>query len=83
KKTIIIATHNSSLGINTTPINYIYRKYEVNVDVCKTYKGSIWQKTFVNIKDNKDTLSFREEIMSNFEGSEKHFKFRKEIYEDN
>jgi DNA repair exonuclease SbcCD ATPase subunit len=40
-KKIIIATHNSSIGINTIPINYIYRKYKNNNDECETYVGSI------------------------------------------
>jgi ABC-type multidrug transport system ATPase subunit len=41
RKTIVIATHNSSLGINTIPINYIYRKYLKANDECQTYMGSI------------------------------------------
>lgn len=79
-KTIIIATHNSSLGINTMPINYIYRKYSNGEDECKTYIGSIWKNEFININNEKDKLLFKEEIINSFEGSMRHFNFRKEIY---
>lgn len=79
-KTIIIATHNSSLGINTVPINYIYRKYSNGEDECKTYVGSIWKNEFININNEKDKLLFKEEIINSFEGSMRHFNFRKEIY---
>lgn len=81
-KRIIIATHNSSMGLNTIPINYIYRKYN-NRDECDTYIGSVWERKFVNVKNNNDTLTFANEIMGNFEGSAEHFEFRKEIYERN
>jgi len=83
RKTILITTHNSSIGINTIPVNYIYRKYSNGKDECQTYIGSIWQKEFINMTDKNDKLEFKNEIIGAFEGSEKHFNFRKGIYETN
>ena len=80
RKTILIATHNSSVGINTIPINYIYRRYIKGNDECGTYIGSIWQKYFINMKDKDDKINFKNEIIESFEGGEKHFNFRKKIY---
>lgn len=79
-KIVVIATHNSTLGVNTIPINYIFRKYKTGEDECFTYKGSIWENEFVNILDSSDRLDFQEEICKSFEGSKEHFKFRKDIY---
>lgn len=83
KKKIVIATHNNSMGINTMPINYILRKYKGDNSECQTYTGSIWTKEFKNIKDDSDTLDFKDEIISSFEGSERHFNFRKVVYSEN
>ena len=79
-KTIVIVTHNSSLGINTIPTNYIFRKYIEGNDECSTFKGSIWSKKFVDVKEKREE-NFIDEIINNFEGGEKHFNFRKGIYD--
>lgn len=81
-KTIILTTHNASLGINTIPINYIFRKYKNGADECSSYQGTIWNKVFENISNKEDELQFSKEIINNFEGGKKHFSFRKEIYEN-
>ena len=80
-KTIVITTHNSCVGINSIPTNYIFRKYKNGEDKCTTYIGSIWGGKFSNIEDNNDKIDFIKQIINNFEGGQKHFNFRKEIYE--
>ncbi|BDU67862.1 MAG: hypothetical protein TYPL_5150 [Candidatus Tyloplasma litorale] len=80
-QTIVITTHNSTLGINTIPINYIYRKYKENQDECETFVSSIWEKKLINIKDKEDKLDLKKEIINNFEGGKENYFFRKGIYD--
>lgn len=81
RKTVVISTHNSAIGVNTIPINYIYRQ-PIKDENYLTYIGSIWTNAFKCLNIEKE-IDFIEAIVNNFEGGHKHFKFRKEIYEKN
>lgn len=72
--TIIIATHDSNLAINSLPVNMIYRKY--NNNTYTTDYGNWWEKKFTNGE------SFNVIVTDNFEGGMESFEFRGGIYND-
>jgi ABC-type lipoprotein export system ATPase subunit len=75
-KTIIIATHNSNLAINSLPINMIYRKFLPESKQYMTAQGNWWIKKFFEDDD------FVKIVTDNFEGSLDSFNIRKGIYLD-
>lgn len=79
KKTVFIATHNANIAVRTLPYTSIYRKYDKGE--YKTYVGNPFTNKLLNINDDNDTLSWREESMRTLEGGEAAFKNRGEIYE--
>ncbi|QJG66423.1 hypothetical protein HGG64_01715 [Mycoplasma phocoeninasale] len=81
EKIIVISTHDPILGINTVPINYIYREHTGFNEEYKTYISSIFEKKFKNLKNPDDYKDLFEVLIENFEGGNKIFNFRKELYE--
>ena len=79
KKTVFIATHNANIAVRTLPYTSIYRKYDKGE--YKTYVGNPFTNKLLNINDENDALSWREESMRTLEGGEAAFKNRGEIYE--
>ena len=79
KKTVFIATHNANMAVRTLPYTSIYRKYDKGE--YKTYVGNPFTNKLLNINDENDALSWREESMRTLEGGEAAFKNRGEIYE--
>ena len=79
KKTVFIATHNANIAVRTLPYTSIYRKYDKGE--YKTYVGNPFTNKLLNINDDNDALSWREESMRTLEGGEAAFKNRGEIYE--
>ena len=79
KKTVFIATHNANIAVRTLPYTSMYRKYDKGE--YKTYVGNPFTNKLLNINDDNDTLSWREESMRTLEGGEAAFKNRGEIYE--
>jgi len=79
KKTVFIATHNANIAVRTLPYTSIYRKYDKGE--YKTYVGNPFTNKLLNINDESDELSWREESMRTLEGGEVAFKNRGEIYE--
>jgi len=79
KKTVFIATHNANIAVRTLPYVSIYRKYDKGE--YKTYVGNPFTNKLLNINDESDELSWREESMRTLEGGEAAFKNRGEIYE--
>jgi hypothetical protein len=79
KKTVFIATHNANIAVRTLPYTSIYRKYDKGE--YKTYVGNPFTNKLLNINDENDVLSWREESMRTLEGGEAAFKNRGEIYE--
>mgnify|MGYP001018129702 CR=1 FL=1 len=79
KKTVFIATHNANIAVRTLPYTSIYRKYDKGE--YKTYVGNPFTNKLLNINDQNDALSWREESMRTLEGGEAAFKNRGEIYE--
>lgn len=79
KKTVFIATHNANIAVRTLPYTSIYRKYDKGE--YKTYVGNPFTNKLLNINDESDELSWREESMRTLEGGEAAFKNRGEIYE--
>lgn len=76
EKTIIIATHNSTLAINSIPTKYIQKEISFKNQKTKYVSnyGDIWSRKFTNEKP------FEEILITNFEGGKKHFDFKKGIY---
>ena len=79
KKTVFIATHNANIAVRTLPYASIYRKYDKGE--YKTYVGNPFTNKLLNINNENDVLSWREESMRTLEGGEAAFKNRGEIYE--
>lgn len=79
KKTVFIATHNANIAVRTLPYVSIYRKYDKGE--YKTYVGNPFTNKLLDINDESDELSWREESMRTLEGGEAAFKNRGEIYE--
>ena len=79
KKTVFIATHNANIAVRTLPYTSIYRKYDKGE--YKTYVGNPFTNKLLNINNDNDVLSWREESMRTLEGGEAAFKNRGEIYE--
>ena len=79
KKTVFIATHNANIAVRTLPYTSIYRKYDKGE--YKTYVGNPFTNKLLNINNENDVLSWREESMRTLEGGEAVFKNRGEIYE--
>ena len=79
KKTVFIATHNANIAVRTLPYTSIYRKYDKGE--YKTYVGNPFTNKLLNINNENDVLSWREESMRTLEGGEAAFKNRGEIYE--
>ena len=79
KKTVFIATHNANIAVRTLPYVSIYRKYDKGE--YKTYVGNPFTNKLLNINNENDVLSWREESMRTLEGGEAAFKNRGEIYE--
>lgn len=80
-KCIIITTHLGSIGLNSIPINMIFRS-NVGAKDYDTYIGNILDGHFKETSSGKQ-LKFHETVVNNFEGGMKHFEFRKGIYENN
>ena len=79
KKTVFIATHNANIAVRTLPYASIYRKYDKGE--YKTYVSNPFTNKLLNINNENDVLSWREESMRTLEGGEAAFKNRGEIYE--
>ena len=79
KKTVFIATHNANIAVRTLPYTSIYRKYDKGE--YKTYVGNPFTNKLLNINNENDVLSWREESVRTLEGGEAAFKNRGEIYE--
>lgn len=73
--TIVIATHDPNLAINSLPVNMIYRKYSTD-NKYFTHYGNWWEKKFDNDED------FKIVVTDNFEGGMKSFDLREGIYKD-
>lgn len=79
-KTIIIATHNSNLGINTLPNNFIFRVKENNS--YQTLYSYIYSDYFMDEKHEQNTKHpFNDVIMDILEGGKNPYKIRKDIYD--
>lgn len=82
-KTVVIATHNPTLALNSVPINMIYRiQTNKSDDYFPTYFGNIWENWFVNSSDKEDKINFSKTVLENFEGDWDKYEFRKDIYEN-
>lgn len=81
-KTLIITTHNSVLGINTNPNNYIFRDIECysNNKNKKTWIGNLYEKKLININDMSDSIDINEKLLIYFEGSIDLYNERKKVY---
>ncbi|NQZ66399.1 MAG: hypothetical protein HRT99_04285 [Mycoplasmatales bacterium] len=77
KKTIIIATHNSSLALNSVPFNLVFRDSENNG--YKTYYSNIASDEFVSLDGKKK--NFNDVVIKILEGGDKALGFRRGIYE--
>ena len=79
-KTIIIATHNSNLGINTLPNNFIFRVKEN--DAYKTLYSYIYSDYFMDEKHKRiQKHPFNNVIMDILEGGKNPYELRKGIYD--
>lgn len=92
-KTVVIITHSASLGINTYPVNMIFRKSKNNFSF-EIWVGNIFKKSFTYIteyniskdeyvlaEDSSRILDIKELLVNNFEGGEKMFRERCEYME--
>lgn len=78
-KYVVVATHNSNIGVRTLPYTSVYRTHsngEYN-----TYIGNPFSDKLVNINNENDVLNWAEESLKSLEGSKDAFYERKTIYE--
>lgn len=83
-KTIIMTTHNSVLGINTFPVNFIlieskYLEFE-NLKIHDTWFGNLSENVLYNCFSN-ETLNTNKKILEYFEGRKDLYDERNKVYE--
>ena len=84
KKTFIISTLNSVIGINTHPMNYILREtinIEYNGVICnETWYGNISEGFLISCYNQNNKIPINAKILEYFEGKENLYKYRKKVY---
>ena len=79
KKTIVITTHNSSLGMNILPNKYIFRHKNENYETLWSY---IYGDYFLDKDGNeRKEFDFNKVVMDLLEGGKDSYKIRKDIYD--
>lgn len=81
-----MTTHNSVLGINTKPMNYILRdnSKQNSQDQFQTLIGNIQEKYMFDTEtNNKTCFELRKKLLEFFEGDEEKYNYRKKVYELN
>ena len=78
KKVVIIATHNANIAVRTLPYMSIFREYKDGKYL--TYAGNPFSDLLINLEDETDSKSWKEECLHTLEGGEEAFYDRSEIY---
>lgn len=83
-KTIIMTTHNSILGINTDPMNFIFRDNKSNDEYgnFETLIGNIQEHYLIDTRTEKKTnIKISNKLLEYFEGDLNKYNYRKKVYE--
>ncbi len=80
-KTIIMTTHNSVFGVNSKPVNYIFRT-STNNDHYETWFGNLAEGFLLNYSDFSKKTNLSYEIFKYFEGNKNHYNYRKKVYNE-
>lgn len=83
EKTIVMTTHSSTLGINSIPNNMIFRQNQFlpNSKNYKTFSGNFLSRKLFLTNELIENIELKKILLENFEGGEKHYIFRKDIYD--
>lgn len=83
-KTVIMTTHNSVLGINTFPVNFILRESKYveigNLKIHDTWFGNLSENVLHNCFNKNETLNTNKKILEYFEGRKDLYDERNKVY---
>ena len=77
-KKIFISTHDANIAVRTLPYNSIYRVHKF--DGYDTFVGNPFSNYLTNIRDQADTLDWKNISMKTLEGGKEAFGERRRIY---
>lgn len=79
QKILVVATHDANVAVRTRPLNSILKITDNNC--YKTYIGNMFTDKLVNIENEEDILSWKEQSIKYLEGGIEAFSERGDLYE--
>ncbi len=79
QKILVVATHDANIAVRTRPLNSILKTIDNNR--YKTYIGNMFTDKLVNIENEEDVLSWKEQSIKYLEGGIEAFAERGDLYE--
>lgn len=79
KKILVVATHDANIAVRTRPLNSILKV--TNNNVYKTYIGNLFTDKLINMQNDTDVLSWKEQSIKYLEGGDEAFAERGDLYE--
>ena len=79
QKILVVATHDANVAVRTRPLNSILKVTDNNC--YKTYIGNMFTDKLVNIENEEDILSWKEQSIKYLEGGIEAFSERGDLYE--